>query len=180
MAISINPSTQEPQKKSSFLEITTKDYYFDSLRPYMQGMLSACRTDPELIRTLEKTVNRCDSFAAVLEDPNHKSERRENLQGLLDTNAIFNNVLNSPSYFGSGTSMSRASEREKEIIRNFLVKVRDFEAIIKSDLVSIPDGAEEKKEPERLEYSKEERMNSDVEHNMVNLTKPNAKKRLPN
>ena len=54
--------TLSKKEKKGYLEITSQDFYFNQVRPYMEEMTLKCKTDEELLRTLDKVINAADSF----------------------------------------------------------------------------------------------------------------------
>jgi hypothetical protein len=153
------------------LEIGAEDYYFKTLRPYMQDMMRTCKTDPELYRTLDKVINATDGLCT------HKK-----YQEIIDELAVLQKVITDVSYFNNG-AIKRASEEEKNKVRDLISKVSDFIMIIKCEPPYTPT---ETKTRERLDYQPayDNSPNGENmgyrEHNMKNLTKPIPQKRIPN
>ena len=50
------------KQQRGLLEINTQDYYFKNIRPFMKDMLLKCKTDGELLRTIEKVINAGDVY----------------------------------------------------------------------------------------------------------------------
>ena len=152
------------------LDIGTVEYYFDTLRPYMQEMMRTCKTDPELYRTLDKTINTTDGLC--------NSKRYQEIPDAIYT---LQKAITDTNYFNG--AMKRASEDEKSKVRELISKLSDFTMIIKCEP---PVTQEESKSRQRLDYQSApdgspngENMGY-REHNMKNLTAPIPQKRIPN
>lgn len=172
MAIAVAPSTYEQQEKErkGYLDISAKDFYFNQVRPHMEEMTLKCRTDKELLKTIDKVINATDSFI-IREDWANVAESFEILQiGITDAN-YFNGV------------MKKAPEAEREMVRTLISKIGDLQMLIKCEKGEpIKD---ESKLKERLNYHKAENSpigeNEDFAiHNMAKLNEPKPKERIPN
>ena len=172
MAIAVAPSTYEQQEKErkGYLDISAKDFYFNQVRPHMEEMTLKCRTDKELLRTIDKVINATDSFI-IREDWANVAESFEVLQvGITDAN-YFNGV------------MKKAPEAEREMVRTLISKIGDLQMLIKCEKGEPV--KDESKLRERLNYYKAENSpigeNEDfVVHNMTKLNEPKPKERIPN
>lgn len=177
MSVAIHPDTaleQQAQTKAP-LEIGASDYWFQTLRPYMENMLMTCRTDEELIRTIEKDINTIDSVIVREEYPRIIGEKND--PGVL---VPLMNVLSSPQYYTTGP-LRHSTEKEKEVVRGLIEKVNDFALILQFE--KVPE-KQESKTRERLGYSPTgdgNGFNSDhAVRNMASLNKPNPRQRIPN
>lgn len=172
MAIAIIPSTYDQQEKErkGYLEISAKDFYFNQVRPHMIEMTLKCRTDKELLRTIDKVINATDSFI-MRNDWVNVTESFEILHtGITDAN-YFNGV------------MKKAPESEREMVRILISKINDLQMLIKCE--KIEPVQEEPKVRDRLGYSKAENSpigeNEDFAvHNIAKLYEPKPKERIPN
>lgn len=170
--MSVTESTHDKiQKESSkYLEVSTYDFYFDKVRPFLQEMLLRCKTDGELIRTLEKVVNSADSFCT-----------QKDYKNFMDSFTTLEVAITDKNYFNG--VMRKAPEQEKEMVRQLIEKISDLRMIVKCEPPYEP---KEKQSKDRLNYKSPEG-NSPVgenkdfsTHNMKTLNKPNPKKRIPN
>lgn len=153
------------ERKKDLLDVGVQDFYFNKLRPYMQDMLLTCRTDGELIRTLEKVINASDSFC----------QSKDNVQ-LAETYQVLLAGITDKSYFVSGPAR-RAPEEEKAKIRDLVTKVNDLLLIIKCEPPVEP---VEKKQRDRIGYSPSGENVDYSTHNMKALSAPQPQKRIPN
>ena len=164
-------SYNEIQKESKgYLDISASEFYFDKIRPLMQDMLLKCKTDGELLRTLEKVINASDSFC-IKKDYASVADSFDVLETAITDNNYFNGV------------MRKAPEAEKEMVRELISKITDLRMIIKCEPDYVP---KVEKLRERLNYEKP-KMNSPIGenmdyciHNMKVLNEPNPKQRIPN
>ena len=62
MAITESDYENLQKQQKGLLDIDTQGFYFDNIRPFMKDMLLTCKTDKELLRTIEKVINASDSF----------------------------------------------------------------------------------------------------------------------
>lgn len=168
--MAMSPNDYAVQRQNSPLEISASEYYFNTMRPHLQDMLLKCKTDLELIRTIEKVVNASDSYCnnqdyAMVAESFTTLER-----GITDRN-YFNGV------------MKRASEDEKQMVRDLIAKISDLRMIIQCETIV---EKEKPKTKERLNYRSPSNgspvgENEDFAiHNMKVLNQPNPKKRIPN
>lgn len=169
MAITEKEYNELQKDAKGYLEINTNDFYFNKFRPFVQEMLLKCRTDQELIRTLEKTINAADSFCIA--------KKYTELQDSLYTLDV---AINDRNYFNG--VMKKAPEAEKEMVRKLIEKISDLKMIIKCEP---PHEEKEVKTRERLNYEKSEFSpigeNKDYySRNMKTLNKPIQKTRIPN
>lgn len=153
------------EKKKDLLEVGVQDFYFNKLRPYMQDMLLTCRTDGELIRTLEKVINASDSFCQA-----------KNNTELAETYQVLLTGITDKSYFVTGPAR-RAPEEEKAKIRDLVTKINDLLLIIKCEP---PVELKEKKLRGRIGYSPSGENQDYSTHNMQSLNIPQPQKRIPN
>ena len=167
MAVAVAPSTymeQEKQKKSH-LDISAKEFYFSKVKPFMDDMALKCKTDKELLRTIDKVTNAANSFA-VRDDWQNVSESFDVLQTAITDNSYFNGV------------MKKAPESEKEMVRELIKKIAELKMIIKCE--NIEEKHEENKVRKRLNYSPNGENKDYAIHNMENLSKANPRERIPN
>ena len=168
MAITVQ--NEYEKSKTGYLDIGANDYYFGKLRPFMKDMLLKCKTDGELLRTIDKVINASDSFCAK-KDYVSVAESFDVLQTAITDKNYFNGV------------MKKAPEAEKEMVRELITKISDLRMIIKCEEPYIP---EEKKLKDRLNYEPPKDNspvgeNKDYDtHNMKVLNEPNPKQRIPN
>lgn len=164
--ISIKPEeVVATEKKKDLLDIGVQDFYFHKLRPFMQNMLLTCRTDGELIRTLEKTINASDSFC----------QAKKNKE-LAETYDVLLTGITDKSYFSTGPA-HKAPEEEKNKIRELATKINDLLLIIKCDP---GEPVEKETTRERIGYSPNGENMDYAMHNMQSLNIPQPKKRIPN
>ena len=170
MAITNQAYNELERDTKGLLNISASEFYFEKIRPYMQDMLLKCKTDKELIRTIEKVVNSADSFCV-----------QGNYEMVAESFDILQKAVTDKSYFNG--VMSKAPEAEKEMVRELIAKISDLRMIIKCEAPYVP---EEKKIKERLNYEAPKSNspigeNKDFDtHNMKVLNEPNPKQRIPN
>ena len=172
MAIAVAPSTYEQQEKErkGYLNISAKDFYFNQVRPYMEEMTLKCKTDKELLRTIDKTINATDSFII-----------REDFENVIESFQILQTAITDANYFNG--VIKKAPEAEREMVRTLITKISDLQMLIKCEKVEpVEDKIQIK---ERLNYHKADNSpigeNEDfVVHNMTKLNEPKPKKRIPN
>lgn len=153
------------KNQKNLLEIGAEQFYFDKLRPYMVDMQLKCKTDEILNRSIDKVINSCDSLCI-----------NKNYNDMLDVLDIIMIPIMDKNYFEIG-AMKRATENEKNIIRELITKIQDLKLILKYEEVP---SKEEKQPKERLDYSPNGENQSFSTHNMKELSKPNPKRRIPN
>ena len=170
MAITNQVYNEFEKDSKGLLDISANEFYFTKIRPFLQEMLLKCKTDKELIRTIEKVVNAADSFC-IKGDYAMVAESFDTLQTAITDKNYFNGV------------MSKAPEVEKEMVRDLIIKISDLRMVIKCEPPYQP---KEKKIKERLNYESG-KPNSPIgenkdydSHNMKTLTTPNPKQRIPN
>lgn len=170
MAITNKTYDELEKENKGYLDIGAGDFYFGKVRPFMKNMLLQCKTDEELLRTLEKVINAADSFCSQ-KDYERVAESFVTLEVAITDKNYFNGI------------MRKAPESEKEMVRELIDKIADLRMIIKCEP---PYVHEEKKVKERLNYE-EPRPNSPIGenkdygiHNMKVLTEPSPKQRIPN
>lgn len=158
------------KEKKGLLDISTNDFYFGKVRPFMQAILLKCKTDGELIRTIEKVINAADSFC-IKKDYNSFIESFDTLEIAITDDNYFNGV------------MKKAPESEKEMVRELIEKISDLRMLVKCEEPYVP---QEKTIKDRLNYQSAtsnspigENKDFDI-HNMTVLTQSNPKKRIPN
>ena len=159
------------RSKVGYLEITASSYYFDTLRPFMSDMLLKCKSDEELIRTIEKTINTVDSACM------------SNDWALIDEIITYlNKPISDNSYFNS-PRIKRATEEERSLIRELITKINEFKLILKYEK---PSSVDNNKIKNRINYNPGNEKSPNGEnkdfstHNMKELNKPNPKERIPN
>lgn len=170
MAIT-NQTYEELQRENKgYLDVSASEFYFGKVRPFMESMLLKCKTDGELIRTIEKVINASDSFCI-----------QKNYTSVAESFTILEKAITDKNYFNG--VMRKAPEAEKEMVRELINKISDLRMIIKCEPPFVP---KEKKIKERLNYEPPKGHspigeNKDYDtHNMKVLTKPNPKQRIPN
>lgn len=168
--MAMTESTYAATKKENLLEISAADFYFDTMRPYLQEMLLKCRTDGELGRTIEKVINSADSFCAR-KDFNMLAQSFDTLEiGITDKN-YFNGV------------MKKAPEEERQMVRSLIEKISDLRMIIQCEEPQTPN---EPPKRERIGYRESSASSPNGEnedystHNMNNLNQPKPGRRIPN
>ena len=148
-----------------YLEINADEFYFNKVRPFMQDILLKCKTDKELIRTLEKVINSADSFCI-----------RKDYNALMESFEVIESAITSPNYFDG--VMKKAPETEKDMVRQLITKISDLHMIVKCEP---PCTSKEEKTKERINYSSPIGENMDyTNHNMKKMTEINPKTRIPN
>ncbi len=157
-------------KKDNILDISAEEYYFNTLRPYLQSMLLKCRTDGELIRTIDKVINAADSFCV-----------RKKYALMAESFDVLETGITDKSYFNG--VMKKAPEEEKEMVRNLVGKISDLRMIIQCEE---PTEEEPPSFKERINYEPPTALSPNGEnkdyqtHNMKNLTACHPNKRIPN
>lgn len=170
MAITAQAYNELQKDSKGLLDISTSDFYFDKVRPHMQDMLLKCKTDGELIRTLEKVLNAADSFCL-----------RKDYESFMESFSILEVAITDKNYFNG--VMKKAPEAERQMVRDLIEKISDLHMLVKCEEPYVP---EEKKVRERLNYEPPRGKspigeNKDFDtHNMKTLNEPNPKKRIPN
>ena len=170
MAITNQEYAELERNTKGLLDINANDFYFEKVRPHMQSMLLRCKTDRELIRTIEKVVNAADSFCV-----------QGNYEMVAESFDTLQTAITDKSYFAG--VMSKAPEAEKEMVRELIAKISDLRMIIKCEPPYIP---KDKQIKERLNYepgrgSSPIGENKDFDtRNMKTLNVPNPKQRIPN
>ena len=161
---------QNQNRNNSPLQISASDYYFETMRPYLNKMRMECSTDQELLRTIDKVINASDSFC---------QDGKYNM--VADSFDVLEAAINDKNYFNG--VMSKAPETEKELVRGLSAKITDLRMIIQYE----PKTENEKpKIKERLSYSPPSDVSPNGEnndysiHNMKILNEPHPKTRLPN
>lgn len=170
MAIAEQTYSEFQKENKGYLDISASDFYFDKVRPLMQDMLLKCKTDGELVRTLEKVINASDSFCM-----------KKDYTSVADSFDILEVAITDKNYFNG--VMKKAPEAEKEMVRELISKISDLRMIIKCEPAYVP---EDEKIRDRLNYEPPklyspigENMDYCV-HNMKTLNEPNPKPRIPN
>lgn len=163
----LNSEHQKVLDNNSPFDINTEDYYFTKMRPHLKKMLDKCKTDGELIRTIDKVINASDTLC-MAKKHNELSEAYYVLYAAITDKNYFNGV------------MSKAPEQEKELVRDLIEKIDNFQVIIKFE-----NKPNEKKEyiKDRLNYSNSDSLKENLDfgtHNMKVLNTPKPKSRIPN
>lgn len=163
--MAISKSTEEINKES-LLEISTSEFYFNKVRPFIQEMLLKCKTDGELIRTLEKVTNAADSFCV-----------RKEYNDFIESFDVLETAITDKNYFNG--AMKKAPEAEKEMVRQLIEHIKDLRMLVKCEKPTEPTGTKDK---ERLNYNPSPiGENKDFgSHNMKTLNEPSPKERIPN
>lgn len=160
-----NYAEAEKERNSKGLDVNTTDYYFNKMRPYLKEMYMKCKTDGELLRTIEKIINAADSFCQA-KDYTSVAESFNAIEAVITRDTYFNKA------------MKNAPEAEKEMVRGLISKIADLRMIIKCEPPIEP---KEKKEVQRIGYQSPIGENEDfATHNMKKLTEPKPKQRIPN
>lgn len=152
-----------------YLDVSAYDFYFKKVRPFMQEMLLKCKTDGELLRTLEKVMNAGDSLCM-----------KKDYVRLMEEFEVLETAINDKNYFNG--VMKKAPETEREMVRELAVKITDLRMIAKCEE---PYVESEKPTKDRLNYNKSINSpggeNADyITHNMKNLNQAVPRKRIPN
>ena len=152
------------------LNLTAKEYYFGTLRPFLTESMLTLKTDEILLSTIEKSINATDGF--IFE---------ENWDDCALSFSVLKDTINDPNYLRRG-SIAKASDEEKKILKEISKKIEDFFLLLKC---APPKKPVETKTKDRIGFktfseSSPNGENTDYEHNMTNLTKCNPKKRIPN
>ena len=163
MAIAIPP---EEVKKEGLLEINTNQFYFEKMRPFLNDILLKCKTDGELIRTIEKVINAADSFCV-----------KEDYINFMASFDVLEKSITDKNYFNG--PMKKGTEEEKTMVRDLIQKISDLRLIVACEKPSDP---KEVKTKDRLNYDTSPiGENKDyAKHNMKTLNQPNPKQRIPN
>lgn len=168
--MAMTEATYAENKKESLLDISASDFYFETMRPYLEQMLMKCRTDGELVRTIEKVVNAADSFCA-----------RRNFTMVAACFDTLETGITDKNYFNG--VMKKAPEEERQMVRDLIGKISDLRMIIQCEESKPPEKIPKR---ERLGYkasspSSPNGENEDYStHNMTALSKPNPGRRIPN
>lgn len=170
MAITESDYGDLQKQQKGLLDIDTQGYYFGNIRPFMKNMLLTCKTDEELLRTIEKVINASDSFC-----------NDKNYQALNESFDVLETAITDKSYFNG--VMKKAPESEREMVRELIEKISDLRMIIKCEQPVVP---KEEKIRERLSYKQPTEFSPNGEnedfsmHNMQKLNTPIPKNRIPN
>ena len=170
MAITENDYENLQKQQKGLLDIDTQGFYFDNIRPFMKDMLLTCKTDKELLRTIEKVINASDSFC-----------NDKNYEALNESFDILDTAITDANYFNG--VMKKAPEEEKNKVRELIDKIADLRMIIKCEQPVVPEEPKIRngwnyKEPTNLAANGE---NEDFStHNMHTLNTPILKNRIPN
>lgn len=170
MAITENDYENLQKQQKGLLDIDTQGFYFDNIRPFMKDMLLTCKTDKELLRTIEKVINASDSFC-----------NDKNYEALNESFDILDTAITDANYFNG--VMKKAPEEEKNKVRKLIDKIADLRMIIKCEQPVVP---EEPKIRNRLNYKEPTNLSPNGEnedfstHNMHVLNTPILKNRIPN
>ena len=170
MAITENDYENLQKQQKGLLDIDTQEFYFGNIRPFMKDMLLTCKTDKELLRTIEKVINASDSFC-----------NDKNYEALNESFDILDTAITDANYFNG--VMKKAPEEEKNKVRELIDKIADLRMIIKCEQPVVP---EKPKIRNRLNYKEPTNLSPNGEnkdfstHNMHNLNTPILKNRIPN
>lgn len=170
MAITDKAYNELQKDNSGYLNISAHDFYFEKVRPFMQEMLLKCKTDGELLRTLDKVINAADGFCV-----------KKDYANFMDSFVVLEKAIVDKNYFNN--AMKKAPETEKEMVRELIAKIADLRIIVKCEPPYTP---EEKKSKDRLNY-KTPTLSSPIgenedyyTHNMKTLNQSSPKPRIPN
>lgn len=163
-------SKQAGMEEDSLLNVTAQAYYFNTMRPYLEQMYMTCVTDEELCRTIQKVMNSGDT-ACVRKEYDKLAEAFDVIEVAITDKNYFNGV------------MQKASEKEKEMVRNLPEKIESLRAIIKCEPKDdvAPEGIKDRIGYRPGTVSSPIGENEDfATHNMSALNKPMPKERIPN
>ena len=118
MAITEDDYENLQRQQKGLLDIDTQEFYFGNIRPFMQDMLLTCKTDKELLRTIEKVINAGDSFC-----------NDKNYEALNESFDVLDTAITDANYFNG--VMKKAPEEEKNKVRELIDKIADLRMIIK-------------------------------------------------
>lgn len=170
MAITSQDYSELQKDNKGLLDISAGDFYFGKVRPFMNEMLLKCKTDGELIRTLEKVINAADPLC-----------NKSDYQSFIEEFDTLEVAITDKNYFNG--VMKKAPETEKEMVRELITKITDLRMLVKCEQPYMPN---EKSVKERLNYNppvgnSPVGENGDyITHNMKKLSEPNPKNRIPN
>lgn len=170
MGVTMKEYNELQKGAKGLLDVSTSDFYFNKVRPFIQEMLMKCKTDGELLRTLEKVTNAADSFC-----------NQKDYENFMESFAVLETAITNINYFNG--VMKKAPEVEKEMVRKLIEHINDLHMLVKCEEPYTP---EEKPTKDRLNYEPPRGKspigeNKDYDtHNMKILNEPNPKKRIPN
>lgn len=164
MAITSQEYNEFQKDSKGLLEISTSDFYFSKVRPLMKDMLLKCKTDGELLRTLEKVINAADPLC-----------NKGDYQNFIEEFDVLEVAITDRNYFNG--VMKKAPEAEKEMVRELIAKITDLRMLVKCEQTYVPKAKPTK---ERLNYSPIGENGDYGTHNMKKLSEPNPKNRIPN
>ena len=169
MAITTQEYNEVQRDSKGLLDINTSDFYFGKVRPFMKSILLKCKTDGELIRTVEKVINAADSFII-----------KKDYESFIESFSVLETAITDRNYFNG--VMKKAPESERQMVRDLIEKISDLHMLVKCEEPYMPKEQESK---DRLNYESRDNSpigeNKDfVTHNMKILNEPNPKKRIPN
>ena len=149
---------------SGIMDINSDEYWFNTLRPYMNDILSLNTSDRELNRTIEKIINITDTLMM--------QNRTKEIPKEFD---VLRTVTLDRNYFVNGP-MKGAPEEQKKLVKELNGKIDDFMLIIEVDPQMIPDAPVK---PKRIDWENG-KSESYLTHNIKELKKPIGIKRIPN
>ena len=123
------------------LDVSVRDYYNKTLRPFLKNYTKKYYTDLILNNTINSFINHADSCLAK------KGFSHDELEEYYLP--LFETIID-PNYLRNET-MKKATEEEKELIKTMIDKFDAFSTIIKAEPV---EQIEETKHKERLDYVK--------------------------
>ena len=134
--MALTQAQAEEQKKTGMLDIDSKQFYWDKLRPLINDYQMKYSSDPELNKTFMKMLNTADS-----------ATQNDDIDLVVESMGVFNKAVTDKSYMQR--HMKTATDEEKQMIEDIFKKVSDLLLIIQSE------GKRKKKEvetKERLNY----------------------------
>lgn len=167
MALTANDNERLQKQQNGLLDINSKDYWFDKLRPALLEFNKTYHTDRELNRTIVEVMNKVDSMIC-----------REEYMYIPDSYMNLLSCVQSKGYMISGP-MRYGSDEEKKKVLELIDKFSDFSMILKYEKV-----------PEEEEHEKKDRINyqppngGNMGFNLDDLSnrgpKPGLRERIPN
>ena len=126
---------QYRRAQGGLLDVTAKDYYYKTLRPFLLEFNKNYHTDRELNRTIVEVMNHADTAAS-----------HEKYEDLLDSYSNMFKMITDKYYFVG--PMKNGTEIEKTAVSELIQKLSDLTTILRYE-----------KEPEVKNHEKKERLN---------------------
>jgi hypothetical protein len=152
----------EEIKMSDLLEVMPEDYYSETLKPMLEDIQLTCKFDPELNRTIEKTINIANQQAARKNYPE--------LQAAFDVLAI---TLTDKHYLKSNLYI-KAEQQEKTALKDLVQTIQELVMIIKCTKPEAVSSDETGRQ--RIGYNSEKKENDTLSKN----TTGKLRERVPN